>query len=180
MKLNLLTRLKHKKILAKELKKGVRTQTPFDEALKDYFKKTRKLTAKNYVIARYVKKDAQVLYKTTEIDGSQINLNKSIYVIDSRSIQFINIEKIELKTGKVNTYKVPMVDIYEGRTEPVSTEKWCNNVGLTEEFQQKVYLELEKGILKAKRKKAANMRQILVYAFIGIVALVIIGSIFFD
>jgi hypothetical protein len=39
---------------------------------------------------------------------------------------------------------------------------------------------LQNGILTAKRKQAANLRQILVYGFIAIVAIVIIGGIFFN
>mgnify|MGYP001145107738 CR=1 FL=1 len=62
----------------------------------------------------------------------------------------------------------------------MSHERWASDISLSEEFQKQVYLELQNGILTAKRKQAVNLRQILVYGFIAIVAIVIIGGIFFN
>lgn len=154
--------------------------TPLDNVIKEYVKRTKKDGVTNVVVLRYVKKDSNVLYKVETIQGSSVKANGAYYIIDARAIQFIRVDFRNNETADIATIKVPIVDVYEGRTEAVSHERWASDISLSEEFQKQVYLELQNGILTAKRKQAANLRQILVYGFIAIVAIVIIGGVFFN
>lgn len=154
----------------------VRIVSPLHDVIVQYLKKTQNQSIKNTVILRYVKKDSDVLFKLAEIKSSTIRANDSYYGVDARAIQFIRVEKFNRETKKTEEIKIPVVEVYEGRAEAVSHERWCNDVSLSEEFQKQVYLNLMAGITDAKRTQSATIRQIVVWGLIGIVALVILGG----
>lgn len=179
MEMKFFSNLKQKKKLLKEKKTGIRIITQFDTVVDEYMKKNKDSSAKNWLVIRYVKKDSEVMYKVGQLINSSVIANGAHYLIDARAIQFVKVVLIDTKQNNKIAYKIPIVDIYEGRTEAVSHEKWANQVNLSEEFQKQMYLELSNGILEARRKSKANLRQILIYGMIAVVAFVLIGSIFF-
>lgn len=169
---------RNKKALNEKMSNFIITNQ-FQESVEEYMRAVDKPSTTNWVIVRFVKKDSEVLYKVSKFEGQSVQLKNTYYIIDAKSVQFVRVNIYNKKTKKEIGIKVPVIDIYEGRMEAISQEKWANDVKLSEEFQRTVFLELQRGILEAKKKKAATLRQIMVYGFIGLVALVIVGSMLF-
>lgn len=178
--MKLLSKIKTKKNRLKEVKTGIKVVSQFEDVVREFIDKSKNTTAKNLLILRYVKKDSDVLYKIAPLENSSVFANDARYLINSRAIQFERVSLVDTsKKGSSIMLKLPVVDVYEGRTEAVSHEKWASQVNLSEEFQKQMYLELSNGILEARRKSKATLKQILVYGMIAVVAFILIGSIFF-
>ena len=124
-------------------------------------------------LINFHKKDKSVVPVAKEITSDAVKIGKIYYFADSKRLY-----EMLVRRGK-NTYRIPVVDCYEGITVAYTPYEDVDTRMFSELFQDTISLHIEKGILDNKRKQQVNLRKALAIGLIAIVAVFIFGKTFF-
>lgn len=144
-----------------------------EKVIEEVIKQKNKSLRKTFSLVCFHKKDKNVVYLCSELDGEAVKIGKTYYYADSKRIYETIVQK-----GKT-TYRIPQLDIYEGITVAYTPYEDIDTRKFSEVFQDIISLHIERGILENKRKKQVNLRNAITIGLIAIAGIVIFGRMIF-
>lgn len=144
-------------------------------AIDQYVELAEKDEGKTYVLVEFVKKDKSIIFMVEQLGSLTVQIDGTHYYVDKGRLDVFKYKELTKKKGW-KTHKIPRALLYEGVTIAFSPYEDINDPGFTERFQKAMYLEIKTGIMEAKQRMNMNLRKLITFGLIGLVALYLLSQ----